>query len=210
MSQSHFYEPAAGHRLAHDPFKAIVAPRPVGWVSTVDVAGRPNLAPYSYFNAVCDAPPMLAFSSQGRKDTLLNVESTGEFVWSLATRRLAEAMNATSAAAPHGDDEFALAGLEAAPSRLVRPPRVAASPASMECRLLQVVRLHGLDGTDTRHHLVIGEVVGVHIDSACLADGAFDTARARPIARCGGWGDYAEVSELFQMRRPQAPGRSRP
>lgn len=204
MVQTHFYEPAAGHRLAHDPFKAIVSPRPVGWVSTVDAQGRPNLAPYSYFNAVCDAPPMLAFSSQGRKDSLANVEATGEFVWNLATRSLAEAMNASSAALPHGQDEFVRAGLEAAPSRLVRPPRVAASPASMECRLLQVVRLHGLDGADADHHLVIGQVVGVHIDPEFLTDGAFDTARARPIARCGGWGDYAEVAELFQMRRPRS------
>ena len=203
MAQTHFYEPAAGHRLAHDPFKAIVAPRPVGWISTADAQGRVNLAPYSYFNAVCDAPPMLAFSSAGRKDSLANVEATGEFVWNLATRPLAEAMNISSKAVPHGIDEFGLAGLAAAPSRLVKPPRVSASPASMECRLLQVVPLRGLDGADPDHHLVIGQVVGVHIDPDFLTDGAFDTARARPVARCGGWGDYAEVSELFQMRRPR-------
>ena len=203
MAPTHFYEPAAGHRLAHDPFKAIVAPRPVGWVSTVDADGRPNLAPYSYFNAVCDTPPMLAFSSAGRKDSLANVEAVGEFVWNLATRPLAEAMNATSAPLPHGEDEFVRAGLEAAPSRLVKPPRVAASPAAMECRLLQVVHLRGLDGADTGHHLVIGQVVGVHIDPDFLTDGAFDTARARPVARCGGWGDYAEVDFLFQMGRPR-------
>ena len=203
MGQTHFYEPGAGHGLAHDPFKAIIAPRPVGWISTVDAGGRANLAPYSYFNAVCDAPPMLAFSSAGRKDSLANVEATAEFVWSLATHPLAEAMNTSSKAVPHGTDEFDLAGLEAAPSRLVKPPRVAASPASMECRLLQVVHLRGLDGADADHHLVIGQVVGVHIDPECLTDGAFDTARARPIARCGSWGDYAEVAELFQMRRPR-------
>ena len=203
MAQTHFYEPAAGHGLAHDPFKAIVAPRPVGWISTVDAEGRANLAPYSYFNAVCDAPPMLAFSSAGRKDSLANVEATGEFVWNLAVRPLAEAMNASSKAVPHGTDEFQLAGLEAAPCRLVKPPRVAASPAAMECRLLQVVHLRGLDGADADHHLVIGQVVGVHIDPDLLTDGAFDTARARPVARCGSWGDYAEVSELFQMRRPR-------
>lgn len=201
--QSHFYEPSAGHGLAHDPFKAIVAPRPVGWVSTVDGEGRPNLAPYSFFNAVCDRPPMLAFSSAGRKDSLRNVEATCEFVWNLATRPLAEAMNATSRALPPGESEFEPAGLETAPSRLVRPPRVAASPASLECRVLQVISLADLQGRDADHHLVIGEVVGVHLDPRFLTDGAFDTARARPIARCGGWGDYAEVADLFQMRRPR-------
>ncbi len=198
----HFYDPADGHGLRHDPFKAIVAPRPVGWISTVDGEGRANLAPYSYFNAVCDSPPMLAFSSVGRKDTLRNVEATGEFVWNLATRPLAEAMNASAVMAPPETDEFVLAGLETAPSRVVKPPRVAASPAAMECRLVQIVRLHGLDAADTDHHLVIGQVVGVHVDRAFVRDGAFDTAAARPIARCGSWGDYAEVDTLFQMRRP--------
>ena len=198
----HFYDPASGHGLRHDPFKAIVAPRPVGWISTVDGEGRANLAPYSYFNAICDAPPMLAFSSAGRKDSLRNVEATGEFVWNLATRSLAEAMNASSAMAPPEVDEFVLAGLETAPSRVVGPPRVAASPASMECRLLQIVRLHGLDGAAADHHLVIGQVVGVHVDMAFVKDGAFDTAAARPIARCGSWGDYAEVDTLFRMKRP--------
>lgn len=203
MAEDHFYEPAAGHGLRHDPFKAIVAPRPVGWISTVDGEGRRNLAPYSYFNAVCDAPPILAFSSSGWKDTVANVEATGEFVWSLATRALAEAMNRTSAAVPHGDDEFARAGLEAAPCRLVRPPRVAASPAAMECRLLSITPLRALDGADTGHHLVLGQVVGVHVRAEALADGVYDILAARPIARCGGWGDYAEVDRLFQMGRPR-------
>lgn len=199
----HFYEPALGHGLAHDPFKAIVAPRPVGWISTVDAEGRVNLAPYSYFNAVCDKPPMLAFSSAGRKDTLKNCESRGEFVWSLATRPLAEAMNATSAPLPPGVDEMAHAGLERAASTLVAPPRVALSPAALECRVVQVVHLHALDGRDTDHHLVVGEVVGVHIRAEHLREGSFDTAGARPIARCGGWGDYAEIDRLFQMGRPR-------
>ena len=123
-------------------------------------------------------------------------------MWNLATRPLAEAMNASSVMAPPEVDEFAVAGLAAAPSRVVKPPRVAASPASMECRLVQIVRLHGLDGADTHHHLVIGQVVGVHVDAAFLRDGAFDTAAARPIARCGSWGDYAEVDTLFRMKRP--------
>lgn len=199
----HFYEPALGHGLAHDPFKAIVAPRPVGWISTVDADGRVNLAPYSYFNAVCDKPPMLAFSSAGRKDTLKNCEATGEFVWSLATRPLAEAMNATSAPLPYGVDEMAHAGLERAASRLVAPPRVALSPAALECRVVRIVHLHALDGRDVDHHMVVGEVIGVHVRTEHLRDGSFDTASARPIARCGGWGDYAEIDRLFQMGRPR-------
>lgn len=202
MADEHFYEPHAGHGLAHDPFKAIVAPRPVGWISTVDVQGRANLAPYSYFNAVCDRPPMVMFCSQGWKDSVANAQATGEFVWNLATRPLAEAMNASSAMLPHGADEFVHAGLETAPCRLVKAPRVAASPASMECRVLSITELHGLDGAATGHHFVLGQVVGVHVRADALRDGAFDTAAARPIARCGGWGDYAEVDALFQMRRP--------
>lgn len=203
MSDAHFYTPAEGHGLAHDPFKAIVAPRPVGWISTVDAQGRVNLAPYSFFNAVCDRPPMLAFSSAGRKDTLNNCEATGEFVWNLATRPLAEAMNATSRPLPEGEDEMAAAGLEHAPSRRVRAPRVALSPAALECRVVQIVHLQNLQGEAVDHHLVIGEVVGAHIRREHLRDGAFDTAGARPIARCGSWGDYAEVDRLFQMGRPR-------
>src|SRR5262245_52108109 len=125
MSEHHFYEPRHGHGLPHDPFKAIVAPRPIGWISTVDVDGRPNLAPYSFFNAFCESPPMVGFSSGGRKDSQRNAEATGEFVFNLATRRQAEAMNLTSAPLPVGVSEFDAAGLTALPSRLVRPPRVA-------------------------------------------------------------------------------------
>ena len=202
MAEEHFYEPRVGHGLRHDPFKAIVAPRPVGWISTVDGEGRANLAPYSFFNAVCDRPPMLMFSSQGWKDSVANAQSTGEFVWNLATRPLAEAMNQSSALLPHGEDEFSHAGLAKAACRLVRAPRVAASPAAFECRVVSITELHGLDGAATDHHLVLGQVVGVHIRADALRDGAFDTAAARPIARCGGWGDYAEVDSLFQMRRP--------
>ncbi|HEX8916655.1 MAG TPA: flavin reductase family protein [Humisphaera sp.] len=202
MSDFHFYDPAVGHGLAHDPFKAIVAPRPIGWISTVDEQGRVNLAPYSFFNAVCDTPPIVAFSSSGRKDSQRNAEATGEFVCNLATRPLAEAMNLTSATLPHGADEMAFAGLEAAPSRVVRPPRVAAAPAALECKLLQVIPLRDLTGNATANTLILGQVVGVHIDRAYLKDGIFDTAAARPIARCGYRGDYAEVASLFEMLRP--------
>jgi flavin reductase (DIM6/NTAB) family NADH-FMN oxidoreductase RutF len=202
MSQWHFYEPAAGHRLPHDPFKAIVAPRPIGWISTLDADGRANLAPYSFFNAVCDAPPMVMFSSSARKDTQANVEATGEFVVNLATRALAEAMNTSSAAVPHGVDEFALAGLETLPCTVVRPRRVARSPAALECRLLQVLPLRTLAGAPTTSTLIIGQVVGVHLDTACLRDGLFDMTVAGTIARCGYRGDYAQVTELFEMLRP--------
>jgi flavin reductase (DIM6/NTAB) family NADH-FMN oxidoreductase RutF len=208
MTDFHFYEPAGGHGLPHDPFKALVAPRPIGWVSTVSAAGIPNLAPYSFFNAVGDFPPMIAFSSSGRKDSLVNAEETGEFVWNMATRALAEAMNASSASVSPETDEFGLAALETAPSRLVAPPRVAASPAALECRLLQIVQLHDLDGQETSNRLVIGQVVGVHIDRAYLRDGVFDTGAAHPIMRAGYRDQYVEATPetMFRMTRPDAQG----
>ncbi len=204
MNDMHFYEPATGHGLPHDPFKAIVAPRPIGWVSTLSAAGVPNLAPYSFFNAIGEQPPMIAFSSSGPKDSLVNVEATGEFVWNMATRALAEQMNATSASAAPDVDEFALAGLEAAPSRMVAPPRVAASPAALECRLLQVVALRDLDGNPAPYRLVIGQVVGVHLDRQYLRDGLFDTGAAHPIMRAGYRDAYVEATPetMFNMARP--------
>jgi flavin reductase (DIM6/NTAB) family NADH-FMN oxidoreductase RutF len=202
VSGSHFYEPKDGHRLPHDPFKAMVAPRPIGWISTVDPKGRVNLAPYSFFNAFCDSPPIIGFSSAGRKDTQRNAEATGEFVFNLATMKHARAMNQTSAPYPHGTDEFGEAGLVAAPSRLVRPPRVADAPASLECRLLLVLPLKDLDGAPTPNTLILGQVVGVHIDPAFLKNGLFDIAAAGTIARCGYRGDYTEVVRVFEMLRP--------
>ena len=202
MSQWHFYEPAAGHRLPHDPFKAVVAPRPIGWISTLDADGRPNLAPYSFFNAVCDSPPMVMFSSSAPKDTQANVEATGEFVVNLATRALAEAMNASSAAVPHGVDEFALANLESLPCKVVRARRVARSPAALECRLVHVLPLTTLEGSPTTSTMFIGQVVGVHLDTSCLREGLFDMTVAGTIARCGYRGDYAQVTEVFELRRP--------
>ena len=203
MPETHYYEVAAGHRLPHDPFKAIVAPRPIGWISTVSVNGRVNLAPYSFFNGVCDRPPMVMFSSSGRKDTLRNVQETGEFVCNLATRRLAEAMNETCRPLPHGESEMALAKLASAPCRLVKPPRVAASPAAMECKLVRVLQLPTIEGSMTESFVVIGQVVAMHIDTACLRDGLFDMALACTIARCGYAADYQETTELFQMARPR-------
>jgi flavin reductase (DIM6/NTAB) family NADH-FMN oxidoreductase RutF len=202
MSEHYFYEPRSGHGLPHDPFKALVAPRPIGWVSTVDPGGRVNLAPYSFYNAFCEAPPIVGFASGGRKDSQRNIEATGEFVANLVTRRHAEAMNLTSAPFPHGVDEMRRAGLAPAPCRLVRPPRVADAPAALECKLLLVLPLKDLAGEPTGSTLLLGQVVGVHIGRAFLRDGLFDIAAARTIARCGYRGDYAEVTSVFEMLRP--------
>ena len=192
-----FYTPENRDRdlLPHDPFKAFVAPRPIGWVSTVGPGGEVNLAPYSYFNAVSDNPPTVMFSSDGPKDSSTFAGATEEFVWNLVTYELREAMNQTSAALPRGENEFDFAGLEMAPSRLVAPPRVAASPVAFECRVIERVQL-------ARNIVTFGEVVGVHVDERHIVDGRFDTAGVRPIARCGYRGDYATVTELFEMIRP--------
>lgn len=199
MGDTHFYEPKDGHRLPYDPFKAIVAPRPIGWISTADAEGRPNLAPYSFFNAFCDSPPVVGFSSSGRKNSQRNVEETGEFVVNLATRRQAEAMDRTSAAMPHGANKFEAAGLRAAPSRLVKPPRVADAPAALECRLLLMLPIKDTDGKPTPYTLILGQVIGVHIDPAFLKDGLFDIVAAGTIARCGYRGDYAHVTRVFEI-----------
>ncbi len=200
----HFYEPRLGHGLPHDPFNAIVGPRPIGWIASRDGAGVLNLAPYSFFNAFNYTPPLIGFSSTSRKDTLANIEATGEFVWNLATRELAEAMNTSSAMVAPEVDEFALAGLATAPSRVVSVPRVAASPVAFECKLSQIIRLQGADGSPTEAWLTLGEVVGVHIAEHLLVDGVYDTAAARPILRGGGPADYFELGEKFRMRRPGA------
>ncbi|MEA2934864.1 MAG: hypothetical protein QOD74_1510, partial [Variibacter sp.] len=160
-----FYEPAKrNHGLPHDPFKAIIAPRPIGWITTMSASGQINLAPYSYFNGFTTRPPIVAFGSEGRKDSLDFAEETREFVCSLATWDLRDAMNVTSGTYPRGIDEMREAGLEPAPSRLVRPPRVAASPCALECKLLQVVAMHDVDGKSTDSYVAFGQVVGVHID----------------------------------------------
>ena len=200
----YFYEPRQGHGLPHDPFKAIVAPRPIGWIGTVDAQGRPNLAPYSFFNAISSFPPMVYFNSEGRKDSLDNVEATGEFTCSLVSAPLARAMNATSAPAAAGVNEFTLAGLAMAPSTRIKPPYVADAIAALECKVTQIIQLAGIDGVLLQSWMVLGEVIGVHIDDRWLRDGIFDTAGANPIARCGYRGDYTEVTSLFEMIRPTA------
>jgi len=204
MGNYHFYEPALGHGLAHDPLNSIIAPRPIGWVSSLGASGFRNLAPYSFFQLFNYVPPIIGFSSIGWKDSVANIAETGEFVWNLASRPLAEAMNATSASVPRGADEFALAGIEAAPSRLVKPPRVAAAPAAFECKLIEIHQLKRADGQAVESWLVLGEVVGIHLARETIVDGVYQTAAAQPVLRGGGWGDYFEVTEgaKFRMKRP--------
>jgi flavin reductase (DIM6/NTAB) family NADH-FMN oxidoreductase RutF len=197
-----FYDTAKNnHGLPRNPFKAIVAPRPIGWITSMSAKGEINLAPYSFFNAVSDNPPIVLFSSEGPKDSLVFVEETKEFVCNLATFDLRAAVVDTSEDLPRGVNEMEKSGLAAAPSRLVRPPRVAASPCALECRLLQVIHLVDLEGQPSSRYVVFGQVVGVHIDDRFIKNGRLDTAAMRPIARCG-YADYSVVNEVFAMRRP--------
>jgi flavin reductase (DIM6/NTAB) family NADH-FMN oxidoreductase RutF len=188
--------------LPHDPFKAIVAPRPIGWISSVSASGEVNLAPYSFFNGVNSRPPMVMFASEGRKDSVRNIEETGEFVCNLATWDLRDAMNATSAPLPRGVNEMERAGLIAATSILVKPPRIAAAPCALECKLVRIVPLETHTHQPVDSHVVFGEVVGVHIDDRYVVNGVLDTAALQPIARCG-YDQYAAVEALFSMTRPE-------
>lgn len=200
----HFYEPKDGHRLPHDPFNAIVGPRPIGWISTRSASGVLNLAPYSFFNAFNYIPPIIGFSSVGYKDSLRNIEATGEFAWNLTTRTLAEAMNQTCAPVPPDVSEFELAGLTPAESRVISVPGVLESPVSFECRVSQIVQLQRASGEKVPTWLVLGEVVAVHIAQELLKDGVYDTAAAGHVLRGGGPADYFSVGpeQLFRMRRP--------
>jgi len=199
-----FYEPdKRNHGLGGDPFKAIVAPRPIGWITSMDAKGNVNLAPYSFFNGIHSRPAMVMFASEGRKDSVSNIAETGEFVCNLATWDLREAMNATSAPFQHGVNEMERAGLKAAPSKLVKPPRVAESPCALECRLLQIVSIDEAHGVPAACQIVIGHVLGVHVDERFIVDGRLDTAALKPIARCG-YDQYAVVESLFAMTRPAA------
>lgn len=204
MTEFHYYEPADGHRLPHDPLNAIIAPRPIGWVSTVSPDGVRNLATYSFFNLINYRPPLVAFSSMGWKDSVANVKATGAFVWNLATMAQAEQMNASSANVGSEVDEFDLAGLDALPASLINAPRVAGSPVHFECRLTQLIQLQTQEGLELDQWLVVGEAVGIHIDTAMLEDGNYQTARPHPITRRGGAADYFEITEdrLFKMGRP--------
>lgn len=204
-----FYRPSEGHGLRRNPFNAVVVPRPIGWVSSVDAGGRVNLAPFSFFNAVSYVPPQVMFATTephregGDKDSLRNIRETGEFAVNLATWPLREAVNASSAPAPHGIDEFELAGLTKAPARLVRPPLVAESPVHLECVLVQIVELPSPDPADP-NTVVFGEVVGVHIADEVIVDGRVDPLRLDAIARLG-YDQYTLVDEVFSMTRPGWP-----
>jgi flavin reductase (DIM6/NTAB) family NADH-FMN oxidoreductase RutF len=202
-----FYE--TRHRdksvLPHDPFKAIVAPRPIGWISTRGKDGRVNLAPYSFFNGFSSAPPIVGFSSEGAKDSAAFATESGEFVANLATMDLLHPMNQTSAALPRGENEFVFAGLTMAPCRLVGAPRVAEAHASLECVVVDAIALKNRRGETIDRYLVLGEVVAVHIDDRLVRDGRFDIAAARSIARCG-YQDYAVVESVFALARPTGGG----
>jgi len=200
----HYYEPRNGHGLKHDPFNAIIAPRPIGWISSRDGKGNVNLAPYSFFNGFCYHPPIIGFSSTSWKDSVANMQETGEFVWNLATMDLAQQMNATAAQVAHEVNEFVVAGLTPAPCRIVKVPRVAESPVSFECKVAQIIQLQGADGTKANAWLTLGEVVAVHIDKAMIKDGVYQTALARPIVRAGRKGDYFVIRQdaMFEMTRP--------
>lgn len=196
------YSPALqDHGLPHDPFKAIVTPRPIGWITAMSAQGEVNLSPYSFFNAVSTRPHIVMFSSEGKKDAIAFVEETGEFTCSLVTKALIQQMNQTSAPLPRGSSEYSHAGLEMAESKFVRPPRVAGSPAALECKTLSVQQLTDLDGNQVERWLVLGQVVGIFMDDDFIREGRFDTVAAHPVARCG-YADYAEVDHLFSLQRP--------
>src|SRR5215471_12985705 len=199
----HFYEPKNGHGLKHDPFNAIVAPRPIGWISSRDAKGNINLAPYSFFNGFCYVPPIIGFSSTSWKDSVQNVQETGEFCWNLATMELAKQMNATAAHVARDVSEFEIAGLTPAPSTIGTAPRVAESLVSFECKVTQIIQLQGADGKKAQAWLTLGEVVAVHIDKAVIKDGVYQTQLARPIARAGRKGDYFVMTPetMFEMAR---------
>ncbi|MBM3529841.1 MAG: flavin reductase family protein [Alphaproteobacteria bacterium] len=190
--------------LPRNPFKAIVTPRPIGWVTTMSAKGEVNLAPYSFFNGITDTPPMVMFSSEGLKDSVVFAEETKEFVCNLATYDLRDQMNATSAPLPRGASEMHAAGLEAAPSRFVKPPRVAASPCALECKWIKTVSFD-IEGSEVDRYVVFGHVVGIYIDDRFIENGRLNTAAMKPIARCG-YDEYAVVDSVFKMTRPPGGG----
>jgi len=199
-----FYEPRHGHGLPHNPFKAIVSPRPIAWVSTLNGRGDANLAPYSFFNAMADTPPIVVFGSTGGKpdqsqfkDTLANIRETGEFVVNIVPSSLKDAMIITSGDLPADIDEFAAAGLQKAACNVVKPPRVAAAPASLECKLFKFIDLIAENSA-----MVVGEVVGIHLADSSIVNGVFDVTTYNPLARLG-YLDYTSVTEIFPLQRPK-------
>lgn len=198
-----FYRPQDGHGLPHNPFNAIVTPRPIGWISTRDNEGRDNLAPYSFFNAVAYVPPQVMFSStgvkddrDGTKDSVSAIRETGVFCVNIVSHDLKDAMNASSATLPAGADEFAHAKLEKAECDSINAPRVANAPAALECKMTQIIKLEG-----SNNYLVLGEVTGIYMNDACIKDGRFDVTTFQPLARLG-YRDYSVVKDLFELSRP--------
>ena len=202
-----FFEPHLRDKsvLRFDPFKALIAPRPVGWVSTMDREGRVNLAPYSFFNAFSSDPPIVGFCSEGPKDSVSFARETGEFVWNMATWDLRNQMSETSAPLQRGASEFVHAGLETAPSKLVRPPRVKASPAQLECKVVDIFQLKDVNGVPVPRFLVMGQAIGIHIDDAFIDNGIVQITRMKPIARCG-YQDYTVLDRVFSIKRPEGAG----
>ncbi len=196
-----FYDVAHGHGLPHDPVKALIAPRPIGWICAMSAAGELNLSPYSFFNQVSDRPHMVMFSSVGRKDAISFIEETGEFTCSIVSWEQRDAMNRTSAPLPRGQSEFEYAGLEPEPSTLIRPPRVRGAPAALECRLVKTVELTPLEGGDAAYIMAIGQVVGVYIDDRVIQDGYVDTTRLQIISRAG-YHDYFLADHKITLTRP--------
>jgi len=202
-----FYEPLNRDKtvLPHDPLKAVVAPRPIGWISTISASGIANLAPYSFFNMFSENPWIVGFSSNTLKDSVSNIADTREFVYNLATRAQIDQVNRTSVPAPSDIDEFAFAGIESAPSHIVRPRRVAASPCAFECKWVETIDLKGLSGTPANWYLVLGEVVGVHIDDSVIDDkGIVNIVKMQSLARCG-YMDYTSVEYVTSLSRPTWP-----
>ena len=202
-----FFEPNSRDKtvLPHDPFKALIAPRPVGWISSMDRDGRVNLAPYSFFNAFSGAPPLVGFCSEGEKDSMTFARDSGEFVWNMATYDLRWQMSESSAPLGRGQSEFEHTGLTMAPSKLVQAPRVKESPAQLECKVTEIFQLRDMDGHQTSRFLVMGQVIGIHIDDDCIENGIVQITRMKPIARCG-YQDYSVLDEVFAIRRPAGAG----
>ena len=198
-----FYEPKAGHGLPHNPFNAVIAPRPIGWIATRGADGRDNLAPYSFFNAVAYTPPQVMFAStsakpdrDGTKDSVANIRETGVFCVNVVEFAARDVMNASSGAWPREVDEFDHAGIARADCHVIAASRVANAPAALECEMRQIIQLDG-----EANFIVVGEVVGVHLRDDCMVDGKFDITRFQPLARCG-YRDYAVVRDVFSLSRP--------
>lgn len=205
-----FYDPRRNdHNLPHNPWTALVVPRPIGWISTVSKAGVVNLAPYSFFNAVSAHPPLVLFSSNPRKHSQINAEETGEFVVNMATWDLRDVMNASSAEFGDEISEPAHCGIEMLPCLNVKPPRVARTPVALECKYNTTVKLTGSDGRLHPSSMIVGEVVGVHIDDAVIVDGQIDVRKMKPIARLG-YMDYSVVEDFFTIKRPERPADAPP